>query len=63
MTAVHPKHFARPPYSAEPSGGDNDWWYVANSQGVNCLAFPAKPGAKFTTENHARQLATEWNNT
>lgn len=61
MTAVPAKHFALPPYSAHPSGGANDWWYVANCMGFNCLTFPDKPGAVFTTESHAKQLAEDWN--
>lgn len=61
MTAVPAKHFDFPPYSAQPSDGANDWWYVANSVGYNCLTFPEKPGAKFTSEAHAKQLAEDWN--
>lgn len=61
MTAIVHKHFAHPPYTALPSGGKNDWWYVANAQGFNCLHFPDKPGAKFTDEARAKQLAEAWN--
>ena len=61
MTALPTRHFAFPPFSAQPSGGKNDWWHVANSQEFNCLAFPEKPGAKFTTEAHAREIADAWN--
>ena len=56
-----PKHFALPPYTAEPSGGQNDWWYVANAQGFNCLTFPDKPGAKFTDKATAQHIAQDWN--
>lgn len=59
--AVPAKHFAFPPYSAHPSGGKNDLWYVANVQGFNCLTFPNKPGAVFTSEKRAKEIADEWN--
>lgn len=61
MTAVPAGYFAFPPYSAQPSGGENDWWYVANRAGFNCLSFPGKPGAKFTTEADAKRVAEDWN--
>ncbi len=61
MTAEPAKHFAFPPYTAEPSGGNNDWWYVANNTGFNALTFPEKPGAVFTSEAHAKEIAEQWN--
>lgn len=27
------EHFALPPYSAQPSGGSNSWWFVADTAG------------------------------
>lgn len=59
--AVPAKYFAFPPYSAHPSGGKNSLWYVANAQGFNCLTFQNKPGAVFTSEKRAREIADEWN--
>ena len=55
------KHFALPPYSAQPSGGSNSWWFVANRDGFNCLSFPEKPGAKFTSREDAEAIADAWN--
>ena len=62
MNAVIAKGFALPPYTAQPSGGVNSAWYVANSIGFNCLTFPDKPGAVFTSESRAKEIAEEWNN-
>jgi hypothetical protein len=45
------------PFTAQPSGGKNNWWYVANREGLNVLAFESKPGAKFTDEKTARSIA------
>lgn len=54
-------YFAKEPYSACPSGGENKFWYVANAQGVNCLTFPHNAGCVFTTEKNAKDLALSWN--
>lgn len=51
------------PYTAQPSGGRDDWWFVADKVGFNCLAFVEKPGAKFTTRDHAVAVAERWNAT
>ena len=61
MNALPTKHFAFPPFTAQPSGGANAWWYVANSQGLNVLTFPEKPGAVFTSGEHAKAIAEAWN--
>lgn len=49
------------PYTAQPSGGENDWWYVADKVGFNCLALTEKPGTKFTTRDNAVAVAERWN--
>ena len=49
------------PYEALPSGGQNSWWYIADSVGYNCIAFASKPGAKFTNEATAVAVAAGWN--
>lgn len=49
------------PYTAQPSGGESDWWYVADKVGFNCLALAEKPGAKFTTRDSAVTVAERWN--
>jgi hypothetical protein len=59
MQALPAKHFAFPPYRAERIGPT--WWGVMNRDGLNVLTFPAKPGAVVTDEEHAKQLAAEWN--
>jgi hypothetical protein len=58
MNAEPTKHFAIPPYKAADYG---QWAGVENAQGFNCLSFPDKPGAKFTTLEHAEAIAKEWN--
>jgi hypothetical protein len=58
MNAEPTKHFAIPPYKAADYG---QWAGVENAQGFNCLTFPDKPGAKFTTMEHAEAIAKEWN--
>jgi len=58
MNAEPTKHFAIPPYKAADYGY---WAGVENAQGFNCLSFPDKPGAKFTTMEHAEAIAKEWN--
>jgi hypothetical protein len=50
-----------PPYSAKPSGGQNDWWYVADSRGLNVVQLPEKPGAKFTSKERAESIARQMN--
>jgi len=55
------KGFAIPPFQALPSGGANDLWYVANAGGFNCLAFVDAPGAKFTSEIRAKEIADSFN--
>lgn len=52
--------FAIPPYVAVeyvPGG----WAGVENAQGFNCLSFPSKPGAKFTTFERALEICHRWN--
>jgi hypothetical protein len=59
MKPIISQHFAKPPYRAElvnPS-----WACVLNSDGINCLSFEDKPGAKFTTLENAKKIAEEWN--
>ena len=63
MTALPAKYFAFPPYRAESLGGDMGWWGVMNRNNLNVLTFPAKPGAVVTDEQHAKQIAAEWNET
>tara|TARA_R110000868_G_scaffold236886_1_gene490950 strand:- start:339 stop:791 length:453 start_codon:yes stop_codon:yes gene_type:complete len=63
MKAVPAKYFAFGPYRAESLGGDRGWWGVINRSGVNCLTFPDKLGAVVTTEENAKQIADEWNET
>jgi hypothetical protein len=63
MTALPAKYFAFPPYRAESLGGDMNWWGVMNRNGLNVLTFPDKPGAVVTDEQHAKQIAAEWNET
>jgi hypothetical protein len=58
MNAEPSKHFAIPPYKAADYG---HWAGVENAQGFNCLSFPDKPGAVFTTLEHAEAIAKEWN--
>lgn len=36
-------------------------WAVLNSAGYNVLTFPEKPGAKFTTLEHATQICDRLN--
>ena len=61
MNAVPAKYFTFPPYKAEDLGGKMGWWGVMNRNGFNCLTFSDKPGAVVTTEEWAKQIATEWN--
>lgn len=61
MNALPAKHFALGPYSAEQVG--SNWWGVMNRNGFNCLTFPDKPGAVVASEEHAKQIADEWNET
>lgn len=49
------------PYTALPSGGTNNWWYVADSVGFNVLQIEGCRGAKFTTQENAEAAATRWN--
>lgn len=44
----------------EPPGFTH-WWYVADENGYNVTTFPEKPGAKFTTEKHAKEIAEKMN--
>jgi hypothetical protein len=44
-----------------PSGGANDWWYVANGSGFNCLTFSDAPGKTFTSEQKAKEIAESFN--
>ena len=48
------------PYAAQPSGGENEWWYVADRIGFNCIRSIYKPGAIFTSQAKAEQLAMLW---
>ena len=61
MQALPAKHFAFGPYLAEQVGPN--WWGVMNKNGFNCLTFPDKPGAVVTSEEHAKQIVAEWNET
>jgi len=63
MNGLPAKHFAFGPYRAESLGGLHGWWGVMNRNGFNCLTFPDKPGAVVTTEDRAKQIADEWNET
>ena len=63
MDGLPAKYFAFPPYRAESLGGDKGWWGVMNRNGLNVLTFPAKPGAVVPDEEHAKQIAAEWNKT
>lgn len=58
MSARPNEHFAVPPYTAEKIS--ETWWAVMNANGVNCLTFEEKPGAKFTDEKTAKELAEAW---
>lgn len=52
------------PYTAKPSGGMNDWWYVENAAGANCLRIMdagRNTGGKFTNEVTEKALAEKWN--
>lgn len=60
MTYIVSKYFAHPPYKAELV--HQSWACVLNVNGINCLSFSDKPGAKFTTLEHAKKIAGEWNN-
>jgi hypothetical protein len=54
--------FELPPYRVEKIGNhDQDWHAVCNANGFNCLSFPDKPGAKFTTRENAERICAEWN--
>ena len=59
MNGLPAKHFALGPYRAEQVGPN--WWGVMNRNGFNCLTFSDKPGAVVTNEEHAKQIAAEWN--
>lgn len=63
MNAVPAKYFAFPPYRAEDLGGKMKWWGVMNRDGLNVLTLTNKPGAVVTTEERAKQIADEWNET
>jgi hypothetical protein len=63
MDGVPAKYFAFPPYRAEDLGGKMGWWGVMNRNGLNVLTFPDKPGAVVTSEENAKRLAAEWNET
>lgn len=51
--------FGLPPYHVESFPGG--WACVCNRDGFNCLSFPDKPGAKFTTLEEAARICAEWN--
>lgn len=55
------KGFALAPFKALHSGGANEWWYVANAGGFNCLQFENAPGVKFTSESQAKEIAESFN--
>ena len=59
MNGLPAKHFAFGPYRAEQVGPS--WWGVMNRDGFNCLMFSDKLGAVVTNEEHAKQIAAEWN--
>ena len=58
MTGLPAKYFAIGPYSAQRIG-PNEWWGVANKNGMNVLTFGN--GRVFTNEAEAKKLADEWN--
>ena len=51
------------PYTALPARDDSlgGYWYVADHTGFNVLSFSAKPGAKFTSVERAKEIADRWN--
>lgn len=49
------------PYTAQPSGGHNGWWFVADKIGFNCLVSAQKPGAVFASQEKAVAVAERWN--
>ena len=63
--AMPSKYFAHPPYHVEsfpgPSKTGPGWHCVCNKDGFNCLTFPDKPGAKFTTKEDATAICERWN--
>jgi hypothetical protein len=64
MTATPTLGFAHPPYHVESFKGDpqtGGWHCVCNKEGFNCLHFPDKLGAKFTTLENAREICNRWN--
>lgn len=52
-------YFAILPCTAQPSGGNNEWWYIESGNGVNCLTYGT--GQVFTTKENAIKLAKKWN--
>ena len=50
-----------PPYRAERVGALFPWVGVMDAQGRNCLSFHSKPGAVFTSLEHATAIAEAWN--
>lgn len=59
MNATPTPGFDLPPYHVEsfPTG----WHCVCNRHGFNCLTFPDKPGAKFTSKDEAQAICDRWN--
>ena len=57
------KHFALPPYKAEPLNEKqpDGLHCVMNGNGFNCLSFESMPGAKFTSKEAAYAIAEKWN--
>ncbi len=50
--------FDIPPYSVKMT---QDWAYVANANGFNCLTFSDHPGAVLTSLEDAVEIARRWN--
>jgi hypothetical protein len=63
LRAVPTPGFAKPPYHVEsfPGFDEHGWHCVCNKNDVNCLHFPDKPSAVFTTLEHATALCAQWN--
>ena len=47
-----------PPFKVMPSGGANNWYFIANANGLNCLA---DRGRVFAAKEQAEKIAADWN--
>jgi hypothetical protein len=61
MTYIPPSPGKGPVYVAVQYSKQWSGVEVKDGNGMNLLRFPPKPGAKFTTYEHAQQIANEWN--